>query len=240
MNATRRHAKKQAALHQFERWSKTYDRSILQFLLFRPTFEILLEEVVRWRRGEDGARETAFSVLDVGCGTGIWASLVRAAGLPASVVGLDFSPEMCRRARERADTVGANGTSFVNADSEHLPFRDGSFDLVTCSHSFHHYPHQQEVVRDMNRVLRPGGRLLLVDGFRDNIIGWAVFDVGVTRAEGNNVYHVPWSEMRGLFADAGFVDVCQRKFNIWAPALLTMAMKADPAGTHGAGGQAVQ
>jgi len=217
-------AAKASALREFERWAHTYDRSILQTLLFRPTYDALLEEVTRWRFVADLAARS-FDVLDVGCGTGTWAATLRGSALPARVIGLDYSPEMCRRAHVKARQVHVDGLSFVNGDSEHLPFAAGSFDLITCSHSFHHYPHQAAVVRDMRRVLRPGGRLILVDGFRDNVIGWIIFDIAVTRIEGN-VYHVPWHEMRGLFEQAGFVDIAQRKFNVWAPALMTLGTVA--------------
>lgn len=220
MTATLPHHSKQAARAEFERWAHTYDRSILQWLLFRPTFEHMLEEVARFRLESDAA-DRRLDVLDIGCGTGNWAAMLFATQIAGRVTGLDYSPEMCRRANAKAQSVGESGLTFINGDSEHLPFADASFDLLTCSHSFHHYPHQRAVVREMHRVLRPGGRLILVDGFRDNIVGWFVFDVFVTRAEGA-VYHVPWSEMRGLFVDAGFADIRQRKFNIWAPALMTI------------------
>ena len=220
------HETKHAARREFDRWSQTYDRSILQRLLFRPTYRVLLEEVVRWR-SELGPLDQPFTALDIGCGTGTWAGILSASQMHPHVTGLDYSLEMCRRASTKASVpfvpscLRASVPSFINADSEHLPFPDASFDLLTCSHSFHHYPHQAAVVREMHRVLRPNGRLILVDGFRDNIIGWFVFDVFVTWAEGA-VHHVPWSAMRTLFQDAGFTDIRQRKFNIWAPAFATI------------------
>jgi ubiquinone/menaquinone biosynthesis C-methylase UbiE len=219
-------AAKAAALREFEKWALTYDRSILQTLLFRPTFDVLLEEVMRWRVGVAGGLERPFDVLDVGCGTGVWAAILRGSRLPVTVTGLDYSPEMCRRAAAKAAVVGADDMHFVNGDSEHLPFPDASFDLITCTHSFHHYPDQAAVVRGMARVLRPGGRLMLCDGYKNNVIGWFVFDVCVTRVEGD-VYHVGWQEMRALFEQAGFGDVRQRKFNIWAPAMLTIGVRPD-------------
>ena len=216
--------RKHLARAEFDRWSQTYDRSILQRVLFRPTYEILLEETYRWRQSCAAGADAPFFALDVGCGTGSWAAMLRGSSLPACVVGLDYSFEMCRQARAKVQQAGAGEIGLVNGDSQHLPFADESIDLITCTHSFHHYPHQAEVVREMHRVLRPGGMLLLVDGFRDNVIGWFVFDVFVTRAEGD-VHHASWSEMRRMFLDAGFADVRQRKFNIWAPALVTIGHK---------------
>ncbi|HWQ18651.1 MAG TPA: methyltransferase domain-containing protein [Methanotrichaceae archaeon] len=48
-------------------------------------------------------------------------------------------------------------------DSEHLPWRDESFDIVTCIASFHHYPNPQRVLMEMRRVLRPGGNVIIAD-----------------------------------------------------------------------------
>ncbi len=79
----------------------------------------------------------------------------------------------------------------------------------------------------MYRVLRPGGRLMIIDGFRDNAIGWFVFDVLITRGESTpeaKVFHAPWSLMRKYFLDSGFTDVRHHKKNIWAPIFLTIGV----------------
>lgn len=209
---------KSTARRQFDDWAETYNQSFLHHFMFRPTYRVLLEELVAWR-GEDATR---FRVLDIGCGTGNLAGLFAGSSLPARIIGLDYAPAMVRVARENAEKTGVDDDcTFLPGDSEHLPFADASFDLITCSHSFHHYPHKQETVREMRRVLRPGGRLIIVDGFRDNAVGWFVFDVCITAVE-KDVYHVPWSEMRELFLRAGLTDVRHRKFSWWFPLLMTM------------------
>jgi SAM-dependent methyltransferase len=110
----------------------------------------------------------------------------------------------------------------VCADSERLPFADGAFDVVTCCNSFHHYPHQAAAVAGFRRVLRPGGMLVLIDGFRDNVVGWVVFDVFVERIE-KHVHHASWSEVRGMIESAGFSKLDQRKLNVLAPLLVSVA-----------------
>jgi len=209
---------KALAREEFDSWAGTYDRSLLNRFVFQPSYQMFLEELYRWRKDLGGP----FDLLDIGCGTGTFGAMLAASPLPARVVGLDYAPAMCKAASEKARQAGITDTlRFVAADSEHLPFADGSFDAVTCSNSFHHYPHQQEVVRDMRRVLRPGGRLMLIDGFRDNVIGWVVFDVIVAAVE-KEVFHAPWSTIHEYFEAAGFREIRHRKFDFCFPLLLTV------------------
>jgi len=102
-------------------------------------------------------------LLDVGCGTG-WASRM-AADVADSVVGVDLSPRMLTEARGLLAAVG--GVTFAIADAEDLPFADGTFSAVLCTNAFHHYPHPDRAIREMTRVLLPGGRLVLGDACSD-------------------------------------------------------------------------
>mgnify|MGYP000912049724 CR=1 FL=1 len=214
------HSMKSRARDRFEAWAITYDRSLLNRFLFLPSYQIFLEELYAWR-GESGE---PFELLDVGCGTGTFDLMLAASPLKARIVGLDYAPSMCKVARRKAEQTRVGGRlSYVAADSEHLPFADASFDAVTCSNSFHHYPHQQNVVMEMRRVLRPGGRLLLIDGFRDNIVGWMTFDVIIGAVE-KEVFHAPWSTIHRYFEAAGFREIRRRKFNYWFPGLLTVGI----------------
>ena len=209
---------KTLAKREFEAWAGTYDRSLLNRFLFQPSYRTFLEELYAWR----GMRSEPFDLLDIGCGTGTFDAMLAASPLPARVVGLDYAEAMCRTARDKAAHAEvADRLRYVNADSQHLPFADASFDVVTCSNSFHHYPHQDLVVKEMRRALRPGGRLMLIDGFRDNIVGWVAFDVIIGHVE-KHVHHAPWHVIHEYFAKAGFRDIRRRKFSFWMPGLLTI------------------
>ncbi len=209
---------KSRARRQFEAWSSTYDRSILHHFLFRPSYAAALREIGQWYT----EHLRPFRVLDVGCGTGTLTGLLAASPWPVEAVGMDYSPGMCVQAATKAARAGLSGTArFVAGDSEHLPFADGTFDVVTCSNSFHHYPQQDAVVREMRRVLGPSGRLVLIDGFRDNVIGWVTFDVLIKLAE-SAVRHATWQETHRYFVDAGFRTIRRRKISFWLPLLVTV------------------
>lgn len=219
---TRALAFKDQAKQQFDAWAATYDRSLLGHFLFRPCYIALMEEIAAWRQSRLSPEVTApMRVLDIGCGTGTFCSLVARSPWPVEVIGLDYSPAMCAAAKKKADALGlSDRLKFVAGDSEHLPFADGAFDVVLCANSFHHYPHQGEVVKGIRRILRPGGRFLLADGFRDNAVGWVVFDVIIAAIE-KEVHHAPWTLVREYFRDAGFCDIVHRKINVLFPVLLT-------------------
>ena len=213
---------KALAKQSFEAWARSYDRSLLNYFLFRPSYYTFLEELAKWQ--EYGSR--TFDVLDVGCGTGTFAGMIATSNLPARhVVGLDYAMEMCQQARVKTASRNLEShVQFLHGDSEHLPFADASFDIITCSNSFHHYPHQRAVVAEMHRLLSPQGRLIVIDGFRDCAIGWVVFDVIVNYLE-NQVYHAPWPIMDEHFAESGFRNIRRRKFNFLFPAFATIGDK---------------
>jgi ubiquinone/menaquinone biosynthesis C-methylase UbiE len=99
--------------------------------------------------------------LDVGCGTGFFALLL--AGLGHRPVGVDLADAMLARAREKAAAAGLD-VDFRSADAEHLPLADGSFDLVIERHVIWTLPDPPRALAEWARVLRPGGRLVLVEG----------------------------------------------------------------------------
>jgi ubiquinone/menaquinone biosynthesis C-methylase UbiE len=106
----------------------------------------------------EGAR-----VLEVGCGPGhLSVDLARRHGL--SVTGLDLDPAMIERARVNAarKAGGVNPTFWV-ADVASMPFLDESFDLVVSTLSMHHWESPADALKEMHRVLRPGGRALIWD-----------------------------------------------------------------------------
>lgn len=103
-------------------------------------------------------------VLDVGCGAGLDAIAAAGAVQPGGrVVGIDMTPEMIERANEAAAMVPTVPVLFLEADAERLPFDDGAFDVALSNGCLNLAPHKREVLAEVHRVLRAGGRLALCD-----------------------------------------------------------------------------
>ena len=116
-------------------------------------------------------------VLDVGCGTGVLTRLAAATVGPSGhVVGIDPSPGMIGVARVNAAQTNSRA-EFKLAVIERLPFEDGSFDVVLSSCMLHHLPAElkHEGLREVRRMLKPGGRFVAVDIDRPaNPLWWLV------------------------------------------------------------------
>lgn len=108
-------------------------------------------------------------VLDVGCGQGI--DLVRYAQAGAIATGIDLTPRHVELARRHLAAMALAGTVY-EGDAEHLPFPDGSFDVVSSNGVLHHTPDIAGALGEIRRVLRPGGRATVIVYHRDSIHYW--------------------------------------------------------------------
>jgi ubiquinone/menaquinone biosynthesis C-methylase UbiE len=103
----------------------------------------------------------ALDALDVGSGTGFLSLELAARG--HRVTGVDFAPSMIALAEHKAAERGLK-IRFEQGDAEQLPFARASFDLVISRHVLWTLPHPEAAIDEWLRVLRPGGRLVIVDG----------------------------------------------------------------------------
>jgi demethylmenaquinone methyltransferase/2-methoxy-6-polyprenyl-1,4-benzoquinol methylase len=120
----------------------------------------------RWRaRAADrAALDPGDSALDVCCGTGDLAlELGGRVGPSGSVIGCDFSEPMLDLAREKAQERGETGVRFEWADALELPYDDGRFDAVTVGFGVRNLADLDRGLREMARVLAPGGRLVILE-----------------------------------------------------------------------------
>jgi ubiquinone/menaquinone biosynthesis C-methylase UbiE len=124
------------------------------------------EERTAWDRVLDRfvPQHDTLDALDIGCGTGFLCLELCARG--HRVTGVDFAPAMLTIARAKAGERGAS-VRFEEADAEALPFTAASFDLVVSRHLLWTLPHPEAAIDEWVRVLRPGGRLAVVDSQAD-------------------------------------------------------------------------
>jgi ubiquinone/menaquinone biosynthesis C-methylase UbiE len=203
-----------SALAEFDRWSDRYDDSFLQRIMFRPSHTMMFQHLTSSDR----------TLLDIGCGTGAFAARLLQHLPDMEIWGYDLSPKMLDVSATRFQQSPARFHP-VRGDSERLPFPEDTFDAITCSHSFHHYPRQAEVVAEMYRVLKPGGRLMIIDGYRDLVLGRIIFDWYVPLTEGK-VHHCSAQRFRELFDLAGFTQVAQQIRYVPPPVILTIGQAA--------------
>lgn len=110
------------------------------------------------------------TLLDVGCGTGVVA--ITAALKGAKVTGLDLTPELLAQAKASAPIANVN-VDWKEGDAESLPFGDASFDVVLSQFGHMFAPRPDVAIREMLRVLKPGGRIAFATWPPDTFVGRA-------------------------------------------------------------------
>jgi ubiquinone/menaquinone biosynthesis C-methylase UbiE len=144
-------------------------------------------------------------VLDLGCGTGTLALLVKEREPGARVAGLDADPEMLARARGKAARAGVE-LDLTEGFSTDLPFEDASFDRVLSTLFFHHLDPESKrrTAREIARVLRPGGELHVADWGRPSDPAMAVAFLGIRLLDGfENTAENARGDLPRIFEEAG-------------------------------------
>ncbi|MEE8466433.1 MAG: methyltransferase domain-containing protein, partial [Dehalococcoidia bacterium] len=173
--------------------------------MFRPLAEATLRKV----EVHEGAR-----VIDIACGTGIVARLVaQNVGKSGSVVGVDLNAGMIEVAKQSANSTGSN-LEWRQGDVTALPFPDASFDLAFCQQGLQFFPDKPAALKEIRRVLAPGGSVSLTVWSEVPQWGLAIAD-GLTRyvsAEAAKTSLAPFAfhdpkVIKALFVEAGFLDI---------------------------------
>ena len=131
--------------YNFDKIARTYDR-------LNRVMTLGLDR--RWRRR--AVRDLHGNVLDVACGTGDMVQELQKRG--CLVTGVDLSEEMLTIAKSKAPTA-----TYMIADAEHLPFENDCFDAVTCAFGVRNFVHLEQGLGEMLRVLKPGGRMVILE-----------------------------------------------------------------------------
>jgi ubiquinone/menaquinone biosynthesis C-methylase UbiE len=172
-----------------------------------------------WLLGADKAKrplieqagiKSGFRVLDIGCGTGSMAVMIKQMHPESEVVGIDPDPSALSVAERKAKRAGLS-VEFDCGFADHMPYADASFDRVFSSFMFHHLAADEKsaTLVEIRRVLKPGGSLHLLDFVREHSVH------SKTPARGQLVHRRVAvaerieSRMTALMDEAGLVDARQ-------------------------------
>lgn len=216
---------KQGVRQMFDRIAPTYDR--LNHLL-----SLGIDR--RWRRKavDALALHKPQQILDIATGTGDFALLMAKRIKPQHIIGADISEGMMAVGREKVQKKGLQDTiSFQHEDCMNLSFPDGSFDAVTSAYGVRNFQDLDKGLREMQRVLRPGGHLLIVEltpppSFPMKQMFWLYAHVvmpllGRLISHDNSAYtYLPASmeafpqpeQMEGILRSAGFSNIEWKRF----------------------------
>lgn len=135
-----------------------------------PTYDAEADRSERWLYGTDHrpwvCSRARGRTLEVAIGTGLNLPLYRP---DVRLTAVDLTPEMMAIARRRAADLGRD-VGFCEGDAQALPFADGTFDTVVATYAMCSVPDLPLTIREMRRVLAPGGRLLLLDHVRSSVL----------------------------------------------------------------------
>ncbi len=171
--------------------------------------------------------------LDVCCGTADWTiALAEAVGPEGYVEGLDFSKNMLKVAQEKVRRKGLTNVTFTHGNAMNLPYEDHTFDYVTIGFGLRNVPDYMQVLREMYRVVKPGGIVVCLETSKPTIpvfrqlyfayFRWIMPLFGKIFAKSYDEY--TWlyestmnfpnrDELKAMFYDVGFTEVDVKAFS---------------------------
>lgn len=161
-----RQSKEQRVHSVFEKISDNYDKmnTVISF-----------KQHIRWRKDTMKRMnvQKGASALDVCCGTADWSiAMAEEVGPEGKVIGLDFSENMLKVGREKVKSLGLNNVELIHGNAMELPFSDNTFDYVTIGFGLRNCPDYLHVLKEMYRVLKPGGKAVCLETSQPTMFGY--------------------------------------------------------------------
>ncbi|MCU9613709.1 demethylmenaquinone methyltransferase [Caldibacillus lycopersici] len=159
-------SKEEKVHHVFENISDKYDKmnsiiSFRQHILWR-------KDTMKRMNVQKGKK-----ALDVCCGTADWTiALSKAVGNEGEVIGLDFSENMLKIGKEKLKSQQIENAKLIHGNAMSLPFEDNTFDYVTIGFGLRNVPDYMQVLREMQRVVKPGGLVTCLETSQPTVIGF--------------------------------------------------------------------
>jgi SAM-dependent methyltransferase len=154
--------------------------------------------------------KSGFRVLDIGCGTGTMAVLIKQLHPAADVVGIDPDPDALAVCKRKANRAGL-AIEFDRGFADHMPYADASFDRVFSSFMFHHLTADEKsaTLQEIRRVLKAGASLHLLDFVRPHGTQSKPSEHGPLVHRGGAVAERIEGRMTAIMDEAGFVDATE-------------------------------
>lgn len=160
--------------------------------------------VTRWGLGHV-AVEGDYTILDVGCGGGATVRALAGLATNGKVYGIDYSKESVAVSRRaNADLMAAGRVDIRQGTVSHLPYADATFDLVTAVETHYYWPSPVEDMREILRVLKPGGRLVVIaETYKGRRFDW-LYQPAMKLLSAT---YLTVAEHENLLTTAGYADV---------------------------------
>lgn len=159
-------SKEERVHNVFEKIYENYDKmnSVISF-----------QQHIKWRNDTMKKMDVhqGSKALDVCCGTADWTiALAEAVGPSGKVVGLDFSQNMLKIGKEKVEGLRLGQAELIHGNAMELPFPDNSFDYVTIGFGLRNVPDYLQVLKEMHRVLKPGGIAACLETSQPTMFGY--------------------------------------------------------------------